>query len=196
MYAASINAQRLTFDVFGVWRKNMVMIDRETNSLWQHATGEAIDGPLIGSQLEALPAWETTWGELQATFPESQHVMAPKKFTGVLPKPLLNRALKITHRAKLRGLTLIDKRLDQHEMVIGIVINGVPKAYPLENLRLLKVIDDEIGGVEIQLTYNAKGDRVIVNTLDGTFMQHERQWWLGWSEFHPRTAVFGESISE
>ena len=65
MYAATVNELHLTFQVFGVWHKNMVMRDHQTGTIWQHATGEAIDGLLKGCQLDVLNGWETAWGILR-----------------------------------------------------------------------------------------------------------------------------------
>lgn len=192
MYAASVEGSRLTFEVYGVWRKNMVMNDRETGSIWQHATGEAIGGPLKGRRLEVLPGWETSWGELRTAHPQASFVVEPERFTGLMPRPLLMRALQITRIASLDGLSPLDKRLEAHEMVIGVVINGAAKAYPLAALRLNATIQDQVGEQPIRIQYHEQGDRVTVQSLDGKPVPYERQWWLGWTEFHPRSAVYGE----
>jgi hypothetical protein len=190
VYAATIEGRRLAFDVFGVWRKNMLMNDRESGTIWQHATGEAIAGLFKGKQLAVLPAWETTWGELQATYSQASFALEPERFTGLLPKPLLMRALHITRVASLAGLSPLDKRLDAHEVIVGVVINGVAKAYPLAVLRRAGALQDQVGGQSIQIQYHPHGDGVTVHTPEGQAVSYERQWWLAWSEFHPRSAVY------
>ena len=195
MYVSIINNQELKFDVFGVWRKNMVMRDRQSRSLWQHATGEAIFGPLKGAKLELMPAWETTWGEFKATHPEGQFVKEPDQFTGFMPKSLLIRALRITEKAQLHGLSPIDNRMNAHEIIIGIVLSGESKAYKLSHLREVGIIKDIVGGEEIHLEYHSDGDRVIALSSAGTPIHYERQWWLGWSEFHARSEVFEDPNS-
>lgn len=48
----------LTFGVSGKLRNSdMVMFDRETESWWQQAVGEAIVGKLTGTELKMLPSW-------------------------------------------------------------------------------------------------------------------------------------------
>jgi hypothetical protein len=196
VYAATLNGRRLTFDVYGVWRKNMVMNDRETGSIWQHATGEAIAGPLKGAKLEILPGWETTWGELRTLYPQVGYAVEPEKFTGLMPKKVLMRALRITHSANLDGLSPLDKRLDAHEMVIGVVVRGEARAYRLETLRTQGTIRDQVGGEDLSLDYIPAGDRVQICTTNGERLSYERQWWLGWSEFHPRSAIYGANDHE
>lgn len=61
MYAATIKGQRLNFVVEAVWRRNMIIRDRETGTLWQQANGEALIGPLQGTQLQALGGELMNW---------------------------------------------------------------------------------------------------------------------------------------
>jgi len=190
VYAATVEGQHLTFEVHGVWRKNMIIRDRETGTIWQQATGEAVDGPLKGAQLEILPAWETTWGELSASIPEAEFSLEPEKFTGLMPKRMLERALHSTEILNVDGLSPRDTRLPQHELIIGVVISGAAKAYPLALLQSLGTVEDNLGGETLQIEYYSKGDRVDIQTQDRQPVQHQRGWWLGWSEFHPRSEVF------
>jgi hypothetical protein len=61
----------LTLGVSGKLRySDMVMYDRETQSWWQQAIGEAIVGDLTGTQLKALPTWMESWAEFRARNPE------------------------------------------------------------------------------------------------------------------------------
>lgn len=61
----------LTFGVSGKLRNSdMVMYDRETESWWQQAIGEAIVGDLTGTQLVQLPTWMESWAEFRARHPE------------------------------------------------------------------------------------------------------------------------------
>jgi hypothetical protein len=61
----------LTFGVSGKLRNSdMVMYDRETESWWQQAVGEAIVGDLLGTELKQLPTWMESWAEFVARNPE------------------------------------------------------------------------------------------------------------------------------
>ncbi|SFE53746.1 Protein of unknown function [Sulfitobacter brevis] len=56
----------LTFGVSGKLRNSdMVMFDRETQSWWQQATGEAIVGNLTGTELKMLPSWMESWSQFR-----------------------------------------------------------------------------------------------------------------------------------
>ncbi|MGR3622175.1 DUF3179 domain-containing protein [Pseudophaeobacter sp.] len=52
----------LSFGVTGKLRhSDMVMYDRETQSWWQQAIGQAIVGRLAGAELTPLPSWMESW---------------------------------------------------------------------------------------------------------------------------------------
>ncbi|MDP5215727.1 DUF3179 domain-containing protein [Ruegeria sp. 2205SS24-7] len=64
-------AGTLSFGVSGKLRhSDMVMYDRETQSWWQQAIGEAIVGDLTGTTLTALPAWMESWEEFRTRNPD------------------------------------------------------------------------------------------------------------------------------
>jgi len=61
----------LTFGVSGKLRNSdMIMFDRETESWWQQAIGEAIVGELTGTELQSLPSWMESWSEFKARNPD------------------------------------------------------------------------------------------------------------------------------
>lgn len=66
-----ISRGTLTFGVSGKLRNSdMVMFDRETESWWQQAIGEAIVGDLTGTKLKALPSWMESWAQFKARNPQ------------------------------------------------------------------------------------------------------------------------------
>ncbi|GAA6202271.1 DUF3179 domain-containing protein [Aquicoccus sp. SU-CL01552] len=61
----------LVFGVSGKLRhSDMVMYDRQTESWWQQARGEAIVGALTGTRLETLPSWVESWAVFRARNPD------------------------------------------------------------------------------------------------------------------------------
>ncbi len=72
VYARRVGKQTLTLTVSGMlWNRSLVMQDVETRSLWSHLLGEAMQGPLKGRRLEALPAEMTTWKAWRSEHPET-----------------------------------------------------------------------------------------------------------------------------
>lgn len=85
VYARRLEGRTLTFGVSGLlWNQSMVMYDAETNSYWSPWTGRAMQGPLKGTRLEALPGELTTWDAWRSAHPETTVLNLPRterKFT-------------------------------------------------------------------------------------------------------------------
>ena len=202
MYAATVNGQRLTFEVLGVWRRNLIMQDRETGTIWQQATGEALHGPLKGAQLELIGGEQTTWHDWVRRHPQTAVSIEPTNPPqGLLSFQQLEFLLeKFTGSYKTPGLNRNDTRLPSHEEVGGLLLNGEARAYPLTHLKNAELIPDTLGGVLVTVFYDAPNDRLHAyrQTEDGRLdttqpLPIQRQFWLGWSEFHPQTTIFGQN---
>jgi len=76
VYARNVDGRPLTFAVSGMlWQRSLVMIDRETGTLWSHLLGRAMRGPLAGKELERLPAVMTDWQTWRRLHPDTTVVM-------------------------------------------------------------------------------------------------------------------------
>lgn len=61
-----------TFGVSGfLLESNMIMYDRDTESLWQQSTGKALVGDYFETQLEHVPFQLLTMGEIKSKFPNA-----------------------------------------------------------------------------------------------------------------------------
>jgi len=234
VYAAEIEGQRLVFEVAGVYRRNMIIRDRQTGTLWQHATGEALMGPLKGVRLQALGGELTRWSGWQGMNPRTALAVEPipanGRYPGLIPRHLLERMLEAFSTNYAAPGFVTDKRLPLHEEIAGLSLAGVDKAYPLAALREQSVINDHIGQRAIAIIYHAAADHVLAldrqvggKTIDlipangGSSSPDgmrwtwagqplsadtpplqplwlERQWWLGWVEFHPASEVYQAAI--
>jgi hypothetical protein len=79
VYDRKIDKQTITLQVSGMlWQRSLVMRDLETESLWSHLLGRAMQGKLKGTQLEMLPAAMTTWKEWQTRHPKTTVLALPR----------------------------------------------------------------------------------------------------------------------
>ena len=53
------------------------MYDRETESWWQQAVGEAIVGDLTGTELQGLPSWMESWETFRSRNPDGLVMSQP-----------------------------------------------------------------------------------------------------------------------
>lgn len=72
MYARTVGEREITLTVSGLlWNRSLVMMDSETGSLWSHLLGRAMDGQLVGSELEIVPGEMMTWEGWLAAYPDT-----------------------------------------------------------------------------------------------------------------------------
>jgi hypothetical protein len=123
VYNPIVKDQRLNFDVLGVYRRNMVMMDRETGTVWQQGTGEAIFGKLKGTLLEILPYQQTTLQEWMTQYPNSFIAKESKEVkNGIFSKERLMKMMKVTESLVAPGKTKLDG-LPLRETIFGIELN-------------------------------------------------------------------------
>jgi hypothetical protein len=195
VYDGTVRGRTIHFDPEGVWRRNMIVRDRETGTLWQHATGEALVGPLEGDRLEVLGGQLMTWRAWRTEHPETTVTRdtTAEEWSGLLPKDLTVRALTdwgVPTAIPPPGLTADDDRLDPLTEVVGVELDGTgtTRAYPVETLERQGRIEDTVDGRRVVVSYEADGRRAEV-TVDGRPVTFKRTRWLEWFEFNPETSV-------
>jgi hypothetical protein len=189
VFHAEHGNERLFFAVVGVFRRNLIMEDHLTNTLWQQATGEAIFGPLAGQTLELLPSVQIPWqqarqqsGMTLAVEPEG----AP--FAVFATRRGLSFLKRVSEHVMAPGHTRLSKALPRRETVFGVQVNGKAKAYPLSEVRSSDPFSDTLGGVELEIEFDEVTEVLRVRRRDGEPDPIvEKHWWLGWNEFHPDT---------
>ena len=193
-FRSEVGGRPARFGVVGVFRRNLIMEDDVSGTLWQQATGRAIYGPHAGDSLELLPAVQLPWSEAQRERGPSLTVASEPPdarrapFASQRGFALLQRA---TDRVTVPGHTRLSKALPQRETVFGLVINGEARAYPRERCRATGRFTDTLGGVELGFVYDEERGSLRVTRADGQPAPIvEQHWWLGWNEFHPGTTVW------
>jgi hypothetical protein len=180
----------------------MVMKDRETGSVWQHETGICLMGEFKGEQLGILPSEMCNWSAWLSEHPDTTVCFPPENYRHPSPLGFIFEKL-LDHGPEHvvgPGVTKLDKRLGQHDFIIGIIVNGIPKAYHLVRLVEQGTIKDMVAGIPVTLVYDKKANRVKAFAEKEKRSKEDhaqlepipvvRQWWLAWSEYHPESDLF------
>lgn len=147
-----------TFGTSGLlYRSNKLMYDRQTYTLWSNITGEAVVGRLAGGnmKLDVLPMTVTTWQEWLGSHPETEvlDLKAVEKSLEHLPYkfPYTPGAADTARRGVEFPVWQKSDRLDRNTEIFAVQINGDAKAYPLDKVDALGIINDELGGESLVL---------------------------------------------
>ncbi len=141
----------------------LVMYDRQTDSLWSQLLGKAIRGPLQGTELEYLPAWQTTWEDWKERHPDTLALV--KGYTGAFDP------YQSYYRSRSPGVigeTRRDDRLETKQFVIGVTDGGAAKAFPFEALNQQPVVNSLVGDLPVLVVFDAEtGSGVAFSRLVG-----------------------------
>ncbi|HRQ42076.1 MAG TPA: DUF3179 domain-containing (seleno)protein [Chloroflexota bacterium] len=149
VFDATVNGQALTFGTTGRLRfSNLLMYDRQTESWWQQAGGDAVIGELAGSQLTFLPATIISWAEAQAMFPEAQVL---SRDTGHSRRYGQNPYVGYDDINSSPFLFQGDTpdQLPPMTRVTTVALADEAVAYPNETLAQVGVVNDEVGDTAV-----------------------------------------------
>ena len=193
VFSPIINDQRHIFKVAGLYRRNMIMIDDKTKTLWQQASGESISGKSHKSELEILFYEIMSWKGWYSEHPNTELAWEPSKKLGIrLIHKIFARIFEQPKMPKLPGRTKLGKIIDPHTEIFGIRINGKAKAYPVAAFKAQSILKDEFNGMGVELEYSPSTKSVrgfITKDGDKKPIIVEYHYWFSWKEFHPETLV-------
>ena len=129
----------------------LVMYDHQTDSLWSHFTGDAIEGPFAGTKLEVVPALHTTWERWKELHPDTLVLdnAGGYQYDGY-------DFYYTNSAAGVIGETRTDDRLYKKEFVVGLLIDGQAKAYAFGDLSDQPVVNDSFAGQELVVTFEPR----------------------------------------
>jgi hypothetical protein len=148
-------------------------------------------GSLAGERLRTLNGEMSNWKTWIGEHPRTTVCLRPEDYRHPSPLgPIFERLLEHgPEKIVGPGLNEMDRRLDQHDFIIGITVAGISKAYPLAKIIEEGTIADTVGSAPVDVRYEATADRVRA-FRDGEPIPVVRQWWLAWSEYHPRSELY------
>ena len=144
------------------------MRDEETGSWWQQVTGEAIQGPLKGQRLRPVFHDELTFGLWKREKPDGR-VLRPNEQIAQAGKYVPANWEERVARMPVTTSVALDKSLEPRTLVIGLNLNGVAKAYPVDAVVKQSLILDKVAGVPIFVVIgdDKKSVRAFETSVDG-----------------------------
>ena len=143
----------------GVVGGNEVFKDVETGSRWQQSSLEAISGPLKGAHLELYPFLLTSWEEWLRLHPDT---LVLKPLPGYAERiPAKNAQLRAGYsleKSAPADVVRRDNRLRAYTKIIGLTVGGGSRAFPLDALGRVRVVNEELGGQPILVVHQPKSD--------------------------------------
>ncbi|MCL7419747.1 MAG: DUF3179 domain-containing protein [Methylobacter sp.] len=128
-FSADIDGKAYTFGVSGLlYNSDVLLYDRQTQSLWSQLMMQAISGPHKSKPLRSLPVLHTRWEDWRTQHPETLVLSTETGFkrdyrnnpyTDYLEKPQI-----------MFPVTAVSRRYHPKEEVLGLELEGQFKVYP------------------------------------------------------------------
>lgn len=190
-FDALINGEPKTFGVSGMlYNSDVLLYDRETESLWSQLKYEAVSGALVGKELKILNTANTTWQAWREKHPNSLVLSEKTGFNrnySQNPYPGYDNSTAIYF-----SVSESDSRYHPKEMVLGLEIQGKSKAYPFSELEKSgkKEIHDKFQGKSLRIVYDADAKSAEIIDNKGNPIPAVTNFWFAWFAFNPDTEVF------
>lgn len=149
-FKRTVNGQVLDFGTTGRLRfSNLIMYDRQTESWWQQATGGAIVGKMIGTQLEYYPATIISWESFKTEYPDGDVLSRDTGFDRSYGRNPYAGYDDVNNVPFLYRGTPTPNKLIATERVLTLDLNDEAVAYPYDILSEIHVVNDTVGGEDI-----------------------------------------------
>lgn len=185
-----VDGRTLEFGVSGLlYQSDMLLYDRQTESLWPQIGMAAVSGSMAGKTLAWLPSEQMTWTAWRARYPGGR----------VLSTDTGHR--RDYNRSPYQGYEQTDRLMfpvnmtrrefPNKEWMIGLLIRGEPVAIPMRDLRNTTTMERRWANTTVVVEYDKTGDSVVARNLsEDEAIPTVRVFWFAWQAFYPRTTVW------
>jgi len=188
-----VQGERVEFGTSGkLWKSNLVMYDRKTDSLWAQVLAEAVVGEMTGTKLKILQSDQARYGDWKKLYPDGEVLSRDTGSARSYGRSPYGDYFDVTNLS-LSLVNPTDTRLPNDAFVFGIVVNEKPKAYWTQAVKAKGMVEDMFEGERIILRHDkeldvirmfrvlASGEEERINPVSG--------FWFSWAAVHPDTEL-------
>ncbi|MCP4406854.1 MAG: DUF3179 domain-containing protein [Gammaproteobacteria bacterium] len=189
-FLAQTAGSPLSFGVSGLlYNSDMLLYDRQTQSLWSQITAQAISGKHKGHRLAAIPVTHTTWSDWRQRHPDTLVLSQDTGFSRDYHRSPYagyetSRELFFTVKFRAQGY-------HPKERILGLEVDGRHKAYPFAELsKTTGTVRDRVAGKDIEIRYDAQHQTAAAVDETGRELVTVIAYWFAWYGFHPETGIY------
>ena len=162
-FKRTYNGQVFDFGTTGRLRySNLIMYDRQTETWWQQATGDAIAGVHTGAQLEFYPAAMISWKDFKSQYPDGPVLSRDTGYSRNYGTNPYFGYDDISQTPFLYDGSTPNQLLPMTR-VLTVDLKNETVAYPYDVLRKVHVINDMVSG-EAVVVFWAEGTASALDT--------------------------------
>ena len=195
VFSADVAGQQRDFGVSGLlYQSDVLLYDRQSESLFSQLEAEAISGPLLGEPLRAISVSYSGWEAWRQRYPDGL-VLTPE--TGYRrdydrnPYQGYDQSRQLYFSVNNSAPPVLHPK----ERVYGIEYGGFSKAYPTSELeaRGNGSFTDQLGDFEVQLQWDGELGRLLAYAPDQSELVPVTAFWFAWFTFNPESQVYSHN---
>lgn len=196
MYDRRVGDHRLSFGVSGyLYKGNLLLYDRQTESLWSQITAQAVAGRLTGMRLNSIPFVIATWQSWKAEHPDTL-ALSNRAFPAVFSAAF--NSLGWVFKTVFAPLRLFAGEPDTtrpEDLVLGVDIQGVKKAYPFKVLvQHTSPFTDMVGEEEIRVFFHVDSFFAYAESGQGERLPSIVTYRAVWFSFYPDSQMYQTAV--
>ena len=181
----------LSFGVSGLlFQSDVLMYDRETESLWSQLGMKSLAGPMVDSELKWLDGELMTWSAWQEKFPKSQVLTTE---TGYLRRYSVEAYRGYEDTPDLMfPVPQTRTELDNKTWVAGLLVDGMAAAFSIPALAEApgNSAEIELSGTKVTARYSPDTREIIATDAKGNRLPVVQVYWFAWQAFYPETSLW------
>jgi len=185
-----INGKVHHFSTGGLYNGLVLLIDDETETYWDHITGEAVYGPLAGAQTDM---WSIRITNVKTALQEQPELLLLRSNPGVFGR-MISSAMSLPFmQGKLppgfrKTMDARDDRLPEMEMGLGVIACGIKRFYPMALIR--DGIEDDLDSHAIRVRIDESDGIPHAKLADGTRPIQLLTRWYGFAYTYPGCEIY------
>ena len=179
-----------TIGVSGLlYKRNLLLYNRLSKSLWSQVKGQAVSGPHKWEHLVSAPIEHTTCGYWKKQHPETIII---SRDAGYWRDYLRSQYGDYDENGDIYfPVSFLSSQYHPKERVIGVNTNDRFKAHPLVELYLAKSpLEDLVAGLKLFLEFKIKTQNGIIHDDIGRVLPSINDFCFTCYTFHPNTQIF------
>jgi hypothetical protein len=191
-FDATIDGKVTDFGVSGLlYNSDVLLYDRDTESLWSQILNKSVAGKRVGKTLTAIPISHTTWRDWVGKNPDT---MVLSDDTGY-SRDYRRDPYAGYEESRHTYFAVNNQAPDNYhpkEIVVGLGIDGVYKAYPFIELdkQGKSQFSDTLNGTSFNFDWDSANRSITISDSAGNEIAAIQGFWFAWFAFHPDTQVF------
>jgi hypothetical protein len=190
VFHAQAEDQVLNFGVSGLlYNSDVLLYDRQTESLWSQIMGQAVSGPMKGARLKLVVASHTSWHDWKKQHPDTLVLSIDtgyKRSYELDPYAGYDRTNRL-----FMPISHDNHQYMRKSLTLGLEIDGHYKAYPFKELRKSPPeFNDHFANLDITIQFDRKNKTARVLDKNGKEIPTVVAYWFAWFTFHPETEIY------